>query len=317
MKVAGVSTKMEFLQSRGDQFDVLFIGTSRIHHQIIPALFDHLLSDAGIPTHSFNLGIDGLRTPEDYFVLEHSLAGRSRPLRWIVLECKDINLRMQDIDQGTVRSVYWHDSGRMWILAQRWIWGGFGGQFTLQQHVRQIRDDAKVFEKHCELYLQNEMSVGALSNLPSTFTQGSVPPNIEKTESLLLDGYLSEGNPTVPTTEAVSYREKLRKLETIPATVDYGDRASQMLLRRERDLAAKYGAELVIIIPPTLKEIKFTPDPTLQQTVKFLDFDCPEQFPELFALKNRRDETHLNERGAEILTTLLAQQLIRLRSLNE
>ena len=312
MQVVGVSTKIAFLQNRGDQYDVLFVGTSRIHHQIIPALFDHVMSDAGMPTHSFNLGIDGLRTPEDNFVLENSLAGRSRPLRWIVLECKDINLRMQDIDQGTTRSVYWHDSRRMWMLAQRWVWGGFGGQLTLQQHVRQIRDDAEVLGKHCELYLQNELSVGALSGLPSTLTQKREPPKIEKAESVLLDGYLSEGNPTVVSTEAISYVEKLKKLRTKPATPDYGDRASQMLLRRERDLAAKYGAELVLIIPPTLKESKFTPDPTLRPTLKLLDFDRPDQFPELFALRNRRDETHLNERGAEILTNLLAQQLIRL-----
>lgn len=312
VKVAVVSTKIEFLQSRRDQFDVFFVGTSRIHHQIIPALFDHLLLDAGVPTHSYNLGIDGLRTPEDYYVLENALAGRRRPMRWIVLECKDINLRMQDIDQGTIRSSYWHDSSRMWILVQKWIWGGFGMRSTFPQHVRQIRDDGEVLEKHCGLYLQNELSVGALSDLPSTLTQRSARPNVDKGDAVSFDGYLSKGNPTVVPAEAISYGEKLKKLKTKPATPDYGDWASQMLLRRERDLAAKYGAELVVVIPPTLKEIKFTPEPTVQPTIKLLDFDNPERYPELFVIKNRRDETHLNEHGAEIWTRLLAQELIRL-----
>jgi hypothetical protein len=306
-----VLKKMDYLRQKGDEFDVLFVGTSRVHHQVIPALFDRLMTEGGVPVHSFNLGVDGMRTPEDNYLLETALASRTRPLRWIILECKDINFREQDVDQQTARAVSWHDSTRLNILAQRLWWGNLESQRTFQKRLRGMRDDVEVFSSHFALWLQNETGIGCLAEKTADWlkqSSSSFTP-VAPLESRF-DGYDSAGKATPNPAERITYVRKFALLQRRKAESDYKDRASQLLLRRQQELAARHGAKLILLIPPTLVSSKFIPDPSLLPVPEVFDCDRPDLFPELFALENRRDETHLNESGAEILTALLAKRLL-------
>ncbi len=310
--VPGVSAKLEELKRRGEEVDVLFVGTSRVHHQIIPRLFDRLTAEAGCPTHSFNLGVDGLRTPEDYFVLEKALEGRTRPLRWIILECKDISFLEREVECESVRGPYWHDCHRMGILTQRFFAGRSVPGLTFKQNLRSARDEVHVLAKHAFLWLENELSVGASAERTASLALPEIGDLGRSSKKPINDGYLSQGNPPVASDEIVTYTRKLEELRKHPAVAEYGDRTSQRVLRLENALAARHGAKLVLLVPPTLKPRKFLPDPALLPIPTVIDVDRPEEYPELFDLQNRRDETHLNERGAEIFTTILAKRLCRL-----
>ncbi len=48
----GVSQKFRFFAAHKDEFDTLFIGSSRIYFQISPAIFDRVTRESGLPTHS-------------------------------------------------------------------------------------------------------------------------------------------------------------------------------------------------------------------------------------------------------------------------
>jgi len=39
-RIAIVSEKVDWLEAHGEEYDTLFIGSSRVYHQIIPELFD-------------------------------------------------------------------------------------------------------------------------------------------------------------------------------------------------------------------------------------------------------------------------------------
>jgi hypothetical protein len=78
------------------------------------------------------------------------------------------------------------------------------------------------------------------------------------------------------------------------------------VLRRKRALAARYGAELVLVAPPVPGRT-FVPMPGGDQV--FLDFSDPARFPELFAPEHRQDGGHLNARGAEIYSRLVGLAL--------
>src|SRR5688572_27502291 len=65
-----VSAKVQWLQEHGDEYDVIFLGSSRTFRQIVPELFDRLMAAASHPVKTFNLGVDGMRPPEDTYVLE-------------------------------------------------------------------------------------------------------------------------------------------------------------------------------------------------------------------------------------------------------
>jgi len=65
----GVSQKFRFFAAHKDEFDTLFIGSSRVYFQISPAIFDRVTRASGLPTHSFNFGIGGMYLPETSYLL--------------------------------------------------------------------------------------------------------------------------------------------------------------------------------------------------------------------------------------------------------
>src|SRR6188472_2764883 len=68
-----ISRNLRFFERHGDEFDTLFIGSSRIRHQISPAIFDRAMRDAGFPTRSLNFGVNAMFPPEDGYFLERLL----------------------------------------------------------------------------------------------------------------------------------------------------------------------------------------------------------------------------------------------------
>jgi len=305
VKDAAVFEKIDYLRKRGDAFDVLFVGTSRIHHQIVPSIFDAMMAKGGIATHSFNLGIDGLRTPEDTYVLESALRERTQPLRWIIMECKDINFRLEDVDQRTTRAVYWHDTPRMGMLAQRLVWGSFAAQRKWKHAVKEYWDGLHVFLLHSALWLQNESCAGVLAEANREKFEPMAPA-----DSFSLAGFDPPRNEHMPTKQRADYLASFHDLQAHPAEFDFKDLASQQLLRREAALAELHGAKMILLIPPTLTRFKFVPNPSLGPTPAVFDFDRPDTYPELFSVENRLDETHLNAQGANILTTRLAERIL-------
>ena len=88
----------------------------------------------------------------------------------------------------------------------------------------------------------------------------------------------------------------------------YGDSESQAELARKRALARRFGAELVLVAPPTVGAA-FAPLPG--SGFLFLDFSSPARYPELFAVEHRYDRSHLNREGAVLYSRLLARELTR------
>src|SRR5437899_5888965 len=80
-----VSLKLRFFRQHRDDFDTVFIGSSRIRHQISPAIFDRTMRQAGLPTRTFNFGINAMRPPEDGYLLEHLLVPKHSTLRCVFI----------------------------------------------------------------------------------------------------------------------------------------------------------------------------------------------------------------------------------------
>src|SRR5207245_5026117 len=89
----GVSQKFRFFAAHKDEFDTLFIGSSRIYFQISPAIFDRATRESGLPTHSFNFGIGGMYLPETGYLLEQMLKLKPLKLRWVFSEYDDLHTK--------------------------------------------------------------------------------------------------------------------------------------------------------------------------------------------------------------------------------
>ena len=55
-----------------------------------PKIFDNITRENGVPTRTFNFGIDGMNPPENFYVLEQILKTEPRSLKWIFVEVDNI-----------------------------------------------------------------------------------------------------------------------------------------------------------------------------------------------------------------------------------
>ena len=114
-----VREKIAHLAEHGGDYDAIFVGSSRIQSHIMPAVFDRLATEGGLPMKSFNAGVASMHTPEDGWYLEQILAQKSARLRWVFLEIGFFETGLQDGQDGTLRGVPWHDWTRFRQLCRR------------------------------------------------------------------------------------------------------------------------------------------------------------------------------------------------------
>src|SRR6476659_1816486 len=89
-EVGNVASHLRFFKKHRNEFDTLFIGSSQIHHDISPAIFDGVMRDRGHPTRSFNLGINGMLVGESSYILEQALATKPAHLKWVFIELDEL-----------------------------------------------------------------------------------------------------------------------------------------------------------------------------------------------------------------------------------
>lgn len=69
-----------------DDYDTVFLGSSRVSYGVIPEYFDARMAELGIATHSYNAGVSGT-WPHDYEVIARWLLGKSHgSIRRVVIE---------------------------------------------------------------------------------------------------------------------------------------------------------------------------------------------------------------------------------------
>ena len=71
--------KLEFFAKHKDEFDTLFLGSSRFYYAILARRFSIRRSRARTASRpaAFNFGIDGMHPPENFYVLEQILKTRA------------------------------------------------------------------------------------------------------------------------------------------------------------------------------------------------------------------------------------------------
>jgi hypothetical protein len=311
-RVPIVTSKITYLKEHGDEFDVLFLGSSRTYRQIICESFDGILAAAGQRVRSFNLGVDGMRPPEDSYVLERALRGRTKPLRWVLVECSPLRVAVRDEDRGTLRASYWHDFRRTATVFRR--------AFFADEKKRKFRDRIKdvvaawpSFQEHGEYFLENFAHLGrgymALENL---LLRGGQVTTAMWELGTRRDGYRPSDQPErMRESEEAVYRQQLAAMRAKPPRLDFGDAVSQEELREKQRLIENAGGKMVLVMPPYAAKRFFYPKPANGSSAPLiLDLSSVEKYPALYAPENRSDSGHLNRAGSEIYTREIARLLL-------
>ncbi|HYR58777.1 MAG TPA: hypothetical protein VEO95_09120, partial [Chthoniobacteraceae bacterium] len=308
-----VKPKLDHLAAHHDEYDTLFIGSSRIYYQIIPALFDQLAAEQGLPTRSFNAAIAGMRPPEDAYYFDYILRHPPKRLRWVFIELASVHTEMDPDKIGTVRAIYWHDLPRLWLIFQRAL--SSPRRLLPRRHTWLKALEAQLepfgdFFAHLPLFIRNETNLGGGSVFTSRLIYATLRPPMPPRVTLGADlaGWIRTGRPEVMTgNELADFEKALAQRRVAPAYHDRGDSISQQALETMIAKIEKLGATPVLVVPPTTNKRNFYPAPEREKKTVVLDFCDLEKFPELYENRYRLDTDHVNTEGARVFTRIFVE----------
>lgn len=302
--VLTVSEKLERYAEAADEYDALAIGSSLTYRQIIPSIFDRTASDAGQPMHLFNLGVDGMRPPEDTYVLEQALALRRTPLKVVLVECNRIRFHVRPQDENSLRSIYWHDGRRLATLARFALWSAASGSGVSEDSRRAITAIPTLW-RHLDFWFRNVSALGRGHEALVASLLGIQPAS----SGIGLDGYAAPpARDGLTPAELRRYEQAVASLRAGSARYDLADPVSQAELDVKRRLVERSGARMILIVPPDPMTRHFMPTDEAQRA-EVLDFSDPNEYPDLYDPADRRDTGHLEVAGAELYTRLVAGRI--------
>ncbi|MEP6686680.1 MAG: hypothetical protein ABJB22_07880 [Verrucomicrobiota bacterium] len=299
-----VTPKLQFFQSHQDEFDTLFVGSSRFYHQISPAIFDDVTRKRGVPTHSFNFGIDGMHLPESFYVLDLILARKPKRLKWVFIEFDALQVTPWPEYRGTQRLLYWHDWTRTALVVRKLL--SLDVWENPKHELQRAWGYREYLGIHLALFAKNFCNVGNASVL---IRRGfSREPEITTAANVLgphRDGFFAS-DVKMASTEKTAYEQALARARQAakPRGIDrYGDEAFRICARKVREC----GAIPIFICPPAVatRPVGFFRSTPPGAVWAFNDYEA---FAALFRTEVRANQAHLNKTGAAEFTRLLAER---------
>jgi hypothetical protein len=235
-----IGRKLNWLEGHKDNFDVVFVGSSRVFHGLSPRIFDQVAAANGFRCHSFNLGMDSMGMAQSMDVIRDLVSTQPRNLKYVIFE----------LEPGTG------------MLA--------GGQSRSVQR----------------------------------------PPD----PPVAGNGLGPEGNGFFPMARSMSpsvepfYQERLAAVRANPGPKQPNEVARTELNRFYQEMAA-HNIQVIFLVAPSLREAHGS-GVNAPAGTPLISFDDLVRYAPLYDEENRMDAEHLNARGAEIFSRLLAQEFV-------
>lgn len=273
--------------------NIVFFGASRVHHQIIPAVFDSVLGAPNMS--SFNLGSRVTFNPESYWLVENFiLSDISSNVNVIVLEIQDLS-DVYPKNSMTTRGYYWSDVKQLTYVIS-----------FVNNTRKSFVAKAKIVLKYVRSFLFKQIDISRLSFLRNSVID---EPDVNRGfEPLLISRKLSEYD----LEENIQlYKTVAEDYCLIKGTQTNG--VNEAHLRRLKEIeghAQKKNIEIFYLLPPRIDNYEFAID--LMGAIpenKLIDLSCPQNYPAFYSVEFSLDRGHFNEAGAYLFTVELANQL--------
>jgi hypothetical protein len=313
----GVSQKFRFFAAHKDEFDTLFIGSSRVYFQISPAIFDRVTRESGMPTHSFNFGVGGMYLPETAYLLEQILNLKPRNLRWVFIEYDELLTKWSPENQSSRRALYWADWKRVSLLLRKLTDAGTDPLWL--SNPAKLRDiilrqnDEKSTRSLLTFYVtqveRNYTNISRAADVLDHFLSRDTKGRRASYLGAASDGYVTRPNRMSPS-QAAAYERGLAAAMAEAGTrplSPYAVEAYRQCAQEVRNI----GAVPIFLITPSTTEISVAAEST-ELTGVVMAFNNPQAYPNLFRSGVRRDGQHLTKIGAEEFTRILATNFVGL-----
>ena len=313
----GVSQKFRFFAAHKDEFDTLFIGSSRVYFQISPAIFDRVTRESGMPTHSFNFGVGGMYLPETSYLLEQILNLKPRNLRWVFIEYDELQTKWSPANQTSRRALYWADWKRVSLLLRKLTDAGtdpvwLPSPAKLRDIVLRQKGEKNtrtLLTFYAGQFEKNYTNVARAADVLQYFLDRDTKGRRARYLGVASDGYVTRPNRISPNQVAAYERglaAAMAQTDTHPlspyAVEAYGQCAQEV---RET------GATPIFLITPSTTQINVATEST-GLTGVVMAFNNPRTYPGLYRSSARRDGQHLTKSGAEEFTRIVAANFVEL-----
>lgn len=297
--VPEVRAKLAWLAAHGNEYDTIFIGSSRVRRQISPAIFDARMREQGVPTRSYNLGIDAMTFPELGYVLELFLERKPRRLRFVVADLNALRRKLGPANEAeSLRAVYWHDLRRTAEVCEAiWLDASKGEPWS---------EALPLIQGHLALMLRHYSNLGR----GTEFLPWATRPDGRQIKREKKSRGFYPVDAVIPQLDRAAYEDQMALKRTSgdrPMTLDpVLERSLQQFTARVESV----GARAFFFVGATMSTRRLPQPQAINglRPVTFI-FDDPSRFPELFNAEHRYDLQHLNRRGAEIFTAMLADSV--------
>jgi len=301
--------KIAWFAAHAHEYDTLFIGTSRVYRGIKPSVFDELTAIAGVPTHSFNLGIDAVSPPEDAYVLERFVALQPKRLRWVFIETGTIRPGVGYGGADNVRSLHWHDAPRTLIALLSLL-----SLSTRPQKGRKVltglADEGTPLARavtHILLWFRRTVNAGRGAAFLEKLLRPPPRVHLSGVIGKQRDGFMAAGDDRpMAENDRADYEQRMKQ----PTRISFVDRDTQRSLDRMLSRLRGIGARPILIVPPMAGMSR--PHPQAGCEAPVFDYGEIEKWPGLFQIEHRVDPSHLNAAGADLFTRSIAADFIEL-----
>lgn len=311
-ELGALDDKLRYFAAHKDDYDVIFVGSSRIHRGVVPAVFDASLAAAGRPLRSFSFGLLGMQPHEAASLLRRLAEMKPARLRYVLIEPGDFDPEIAKENRFKKRAIFWHD-----LPQTRAAWS------TVLRRGGPLFEQADLLATHGLHWMARELALDRGFDLLRR-PLGPSATEIRRSrgdaaEIARLQGFLPYGEDSYTFSEErrsfladlAAYRRQVATLAS-ESRAPVSAPADAALFARQAAALAAAGLEAVYLLPATVR-----PLPEIHQLARdgaiprLLAFDDPARYPELYAAERRFDAEHLQQEGAELFSRLLAERFFR------
>ena len=319
-EIGVVASHLRYFKKHRNEFDTLFVGSSLTHHQISPAVFDRIMLDGGHATRGFNFGVNGMLVAEMSYVLERILETKPAHLKWVFIELDELDTRPFAGAAGSRRDIYWRDWNRTGLLVKKLL----GGERDLQPTMLETQPSefggtdgqTRTWQRllfQVSLFGKNITNVSRRLDLAWWGSHFWKPEKMPDDLGPGGNGY-APLHLDLPEEKKIAYQYQMDRVR--------GDQTSRFVspatAQAYREMARKIrraGATPIFLGMPLFSRVRLEFPPEAGVDGMVMSFNDEKAYPELYRIEVHADEIHLNDQGAEALTTLMARRLSQL--LNE
>lgn len=278
--------------------NVLIFGTSRVEDGVIPKVFDTAMQQAGISgIRSYNIAEPGKLFIESFSDAEDFFSVESHDIKYVLFEPNVIG-DLVGSAPNSVRSLrFFAPQGAYWAMRMMSKPALDVTRIPGSRYVAHVL--GAVIRRYFGIglaWVQPEISAGRFSKSSRGF------PDIDVDESA--------------TSEPHALARAMHVIETTPPNPALISDSQVALALSFAGFIRAHGAVPILVTMPATSNWDFG----IAFGAKFarqcgktgpllMGFTSPEEYPELWDSQNRQNMDHLNRRGAEIFSRLLAQQL--------